>query len=174
MDLVSYVAKWERSIARMQRAHPARWSVRGWSPEEVRDALTLRLVEAGEVEDPMAVVRARLRELRSANRIRQAPGPTDSGLSYAPPPTQEEAWLDAEAAASRATARAKAEAALSKPQRQWYAAMRMAANAGEFFEASGELNLSAAARLLDKNRSSAQRAFAELRTIFSRAKRPSP
>jgi hypothetical protein len=70
--------------------------------------------------------------------------------------------------------RERAEASLSKPQRQWYAAMRMAANAGSFFEASGDLNLSAAARVLDKNRSSAQRAFAEIRTAFARAKRPSP
>src|SRR5688572_4265909 len=43
--LVRYQAKWEKALARLQRAHPARWSVRGWSPEEVRAELTLRLIE---------------------------------------------------------------------------------------------------------------------------------
>ncbi len=47
-------------------------------------------------------------------------------------------------------------------QRQWLAAMRLAAVRGEFFESSGRLNLSAASRVLGKNRSSAQHAFKEL------------
>ena len=43
--LVRYEAKWQRKLARLQRAHPERWRVPGLSPEEVRDALTLRLIE---------------------------------------------------------------------------------------------------------------------------------
>jgi hypothetical protein len=44
--LVAYQSKWERKLARLQRAHPRRWHVPGLSDEEVRDALTLRLIEA--------------------------------------------------------------------------------------------------------------------------------
>ena len=39
---------------------------------------------------------------------------------------------------------------------------------GEFFESSGRLNLAAVSRMLDKNRSSAQRAFGELQQHFRR------
>src|SRR5689334_11876610 len=44
--LVSYEAKWQRKLRRLQQAYPARWRVPGLSDEEVRDILTLRLIEA--------------------------------------------------------------------------------------------------------------------------------
>jgi hypothetical protein len=44
--LVAYEAKWQRKLAKLQRAFPARWRVAGLSDEEVRDLLTLRLLEA--------------------------------------------------------------------------------------------------------------------------------
>lgn len=164
----AFLAQWDLAIARMQRKHPARWAVRGWSPEEVRDALTLALVEKSDGE-PFDVIRERLKELKKANRldVRVAEIP-DAPVRLPPRATEEEHLIEAETESLRAAARSRAEASLSQPQRRWYAAMRMAANAGEFFEASDSLNLSAAARLLDKNRSSATRAYEELQTTFQR------
>jgi hypothetical protein len=46
--------------------------------------------------------------------------------------------------------------------------MKMTANAGAFFESSGELNLAAVSRVLDKDRSSAHRAFEEISHRFCR------
>jgi len=164
----TFLAHWDQAIARMQRRHPARWAVRGWSPEEVRDALTLALVEQAN-EPPLDVIRTKLKELKKAHRldVRVAEIP-DAPVRLPPRATEEEQLIEAETASLFASARARAEASLSQPQRRWYAAMRMAANAGEFFESSDTLNLSAAARLLDKNRSSATRAYEELRTTFQR------
>ncbi|HEY2512218.1 MAG TPA: hypothetical protein VGI39_15230 [Polyangiaceae bacterium] len=179
--LVAYVAKWERRIGRLQKAHPERWRVPGLSPEEVRDALTLTLVEAirAEGDDPpvharagrewgLAVALDRLAELRGAFRLEATP------VDFREPPalrqrepTLEEQWLEHEGEACRAEAREGAERGLSKPQRRWYAAMRLAARGGEFFETSDRLNLSAAARILGKNRSSAQRAYSELQARFA-------
>lgn len=178
--LVAYLAKWERRLARLQKAHPERWRVPGLSEEEVRDALTLGLMEAirAGAEAPvharpgrewgLAVVLDGLASLRCAFRLEAAP------MDFREPPalrqrepTLEERWLDHEEEACRAEAREGAERTLSKPQRQWYAAMRLAARGGEFFEASDRLNLSAAARILGKNRSSAQRAYSELQARFA-------
>jgi hypothetical protein len=47
----------------------------------------------------------------------------------------------------------------------------MAANGGQFFEASREPNLSAASRVIGKHRSSAQRAYKELQVHFQRERR---
>ena len=179
--LVAYLETWERRLARLQKAHPERWRVAGLSPEEVRDALTLGLLEAiraGGEAPPMharperewglAVALDRLASLRGAFRLEATP------VDFREPPalrqrepTLEERWLQHEGEACRTEARAGAERGLSKPQRQWYAAMRLAARGGEFFEASDRLNLSAAARILGKNRSSAQRAYAELQARFA-------
>ena len=178
--LVAYLAKWERRLSRLQKAHPERWRVPGLSEDEVRDALTLGLVEAirAEAEAPaharpgrewgLAVVLDRLASLRGAFRLEATP------VDFREPPalrqrepTLEERWLAHEEEACRAEAREGAERTLSKPQRQWYAAMRLAARGGEFFEASDRLNLSAAARILGKNRSSAQRAYSELQARFA-------
>ena len=168
----AWLGRWDQALARMQRKHPARWSVRGWSPEEVRDELTLRLLEVMTREgacDALVVARARLSELRKANRLDQRVADIpDAPVRLPPPATGEARMIETEADALRASARQRAEASLTQPQRRWYAAMRMAANAGEFFEASDELNLSAAARLLDRNRSSAARAYEELRATFTR------
>ncbi len=181
LALVRHQTRWERSLARLQRAHPARWSVRGWSPEEVRDALTLHLLEVVR-GDPatharyerdgtaweLVVMRERLSELRKAHRLDEHPMDFDDTPFASRGPSQEDAWLDAEAEECRSRARTRAESGLSLPQRRWYAAMRMAANGGAFFRASDELNLSAASRVLGKDRSSAQRAYRELQHAFRR------
>ena len=77
--------------------------------------------------------------------------------------------MELQSEACRGLAAARAQSQLSRPQRRWLAAMKLAANGGgAFFKASQELNLSAAARVLQKNRSSAQRAYRELQAQFSR------
>lgn len=179
--LVRYEATWARAIARLQRAHPRRWSVRGWSEEEVRDALTLRLVEVVRGERDaferydrdgkpwaLVVMRTRLDELRKANRLDARPTTFEEAPLPSRLPDQEEEWLAREEDARREIARQRAERTLTIPQRRWYAAMRMAANAGAFFRSSDALNLAAASRTLGKNRSSAQRAYRELQTVFAR------
>ena len=56
----------------------------------------------------------------------------------------------------------------SPAKRRWFDALKLSASAGSFFAASAEPNLSAAARLLGKNRSSAQRSYRELQLRFGR------
>ena len=51
-SLLCTLGRWERKIAALQRRHPGRWSVRGWSDGEVRDALTLCLFEALRLAHP--------------------------------------------------------------------------------------------------------------------------
>ena len=82
--------------------------------------------------------------------------------------TQEEQWLEREAEWARELARTRAESGLSRPQRAWLSALTATADAGGFFRASAEPNLSAASRLLGKNRSSALRAYRELQGRFSK------
>lgn len=182
--LVRYLARWEQALCRLQRAHPQRWHVPGLSEEEVRDALTLRLFEAVRElaappgDEPAAAPAARpwglgvmqrhLRVLRRAFRV----GATLTDLQQAPVfergPSQEERWLSHEADVCRAIALERAEQQLSQPQRRWFSALQSAADAGAFFRASERVNLSAAARLLDKDRSSAQRAYESLQACFQR------
>ena len=177
--LVRYVAKWDRRLARLMRAHPARWHVPGLSDDEVRDALTLRLVEAvrdgnaarsvrADREWGLAVMVERLAELRRSFRLRVTPTEFDDAPLLERPPSQEERWLALETDARRSAALTQAREGMSRPQRQWLAAMRLAAVGGEFFESSGKLNLSAASRVLGKHRSSAQRAFKELQASVTR------
>ncbi len=180
--LVAYEAAWRRRLARMVRRHPARWHVPGWSAEEVMDELLLRLVVAVRegAREPaprqgkewsLLFLAAARRELRRRFRLEtvvvegtvpaRRPGRT---------PTAEEHVLDAEDATLRERARISAEASLTRPQRRWLAAMKLSANGGGFFAASGDVNLAAAARVLDRDRSSATRAFAELQRTFARAR----
>jgi hypothetical protein len=179
--LVRYHAKWEKALARLQRAHPGRWSVPGWSAEEVRDALTLRLIEVvrGDAaqravyeregkEWALLVMGARLAELRKIHRLHERPMDFDDAPLVPREPNQEERWIDAEMEACRGLARSRVEQSLTRPQRRWFAAMRIAANGGAFFHASDQLNLSAASRVLGKHRSSALRAWSELRAVFER------
>lgn len=157
--------KWDRVIARLQRKQPGRWFVPGLSDEEVRDFLTLAIFEKPD-EPAMDVAYSELASLRK--RFRLVAPPTD--LSEAPirtrEPDQEERLTEQEDDALRDEARVSAEASLGVPQRRWLAAMKMAANVGAFFESSDNLNLSAAARILGKNRSSATRAYEELSSLF--------
>jgi len=162
--------------------------VPGWSDEEVRDALTLRLVEAVRapaadasavpcplsdaskewglrvVERHLALLRKTFRLRTRTVDLRQAPLPGRE-------PTEEERCLEREADAARAIAGRFAELSLNQPQRRWLAALKEAARAGAFFRASDAPNLSVASRLLGKNRSSAQRAFHELQARFDRERR---
>lgn len=180
--LVGYQQKWERRLVRLQRSYPARWRVPGLSDEEVRDALTLRLLEvvrgdpaayaqyATGGEWGLAVMRRHLSDLRRSFRL----GATPTDFSDEPSsarerePDQEHQLMELEGDACRGLAAARAQSQLSRPQRRWLAAMKLAASGGAFFESSQELNLSAAARVLQKNRSSAQRAYRELQLRFSR------
>jgi len=177
--LVAYEAKWRRKLQRLQRAHPERWRVPGLSAEEVLDLLTLRLIEvvtadgtalpkyrrAGK-EWGMLCVQEHLRTLRKSFGLSAIFADFDEAPLFTHAPSQEEQWLDWEASRSRALARERAELGLSRPQRRWLAALKLSANAGAFFESSDEPNLSAASRLLGKNRSSAQRAYRELQCRF--------
>lgn len=184
--LVRYQRKWERRISRLQRAHPARWCVPGWSDEEVRDALTLSLIEALRAPDPepapatagaaakewgLCVIERQLARLRRTFRLRARTADLRDAPLPARGPTEEERWLEREDDAARAVAGHLAELGLNRPQRRWLAALREGARAGAFFQASDAPNLSAASRLLGKNRSSAQRAFRELQVRFDRERR---
>jgi hypothetical protein len=182
--LVAYQDKWARKLARLQRAHPQRWRVPGLSEEEVRDALTLRLIEA--VRTPaearpasragkewgLTVAEQHLRTLRRTFRLAATPVDFDGAPLAGRAPTQEELCLEHEAAAHRALAGQRAAGDLNHSQRRWLAALELAAAQGEFFAASDQLNLSAASRLLNKNRSSAHRAYRELQERFARALAP--
>lgn len=173
--LVAYLSTWQRSLVRLQRAYPARWHVPGLSEEEVRDALTLRLLEtvrsepqASLPEQPAAlrIMRRQLAALRKAFRL----GATSIDFIEAPLSDrgegEEARWLELEGDACRAEAAAAAKARLSTPQRRWLAAFKLAANGGAFFESTDEPNLSAASRVLGRHRSSAQRAYQELQAHF--------
>jgi len=179
--LVRYLSKWQGKLARLQRRYPERWGVPGLSDEEVRDLLTLRLFEALRGPDRSAwqlqqtgrewgllVLRFALGELRRSFKLRVAPGETEPSPGYRHALNPEEQWLDEEEERGRAQAQARAESGLSKPQRAWLAAFKVSALSGGFFAASDEPNLSAASRLLGKDRSSAQRAYQELKSRFGR------
>lgn len=179
--LVAFWDRWQRSICRLQRAYPARWHVPGLSDEEVRDALTLRLLEAaGEEALPpepaerdwaLGVLHRHLSVLRKSFRLGVTPMDFRGAVLAQREPDQEQQFLERETDACRLDAAASARERLSRPQRRWLAAFKMAANGGQFFEASREPNLSAASRVIGKHRSSAQRAYKELQTQFQRERR---
>lgn len=186
--LVAYERKWARRIEKLQRAHPARWYVPGYSDEELRDELTLRLIDAVRTKpgewacharpgEPwgFSFVVAQLRALRRGRKLRVVltdhAAALDRADRFARAPSEEERLIAEESARALGLARERAESGLTRPQRRWLEAMRSTADAGAFFAASGELNLAAASRVLAKNRSSAQRAFAELQDRFKRERR---
>jgi hypothetical protein len=178
--LVAYEAKWQRKLAKLQRAFPARWRVAGLSDEEVRDLLTLRLLEAVRRADAEELALARpgrewgllvaqreLRALRKSFRLDVVLADLGEARLPSRAVSQEDAWLEHEAARSRGLAQARAERGLSKPQRRWLGAFKASAEQGAFFEASAEPNLSEPSRALGKHRSSALRAYRELQARFS-------
>jgi hypothetical protein len=179
--LFGYQQKWERTLVRLQRAHPRRWRVAGLSDEEVRDALTLRLLELivvspegeparGRPGKPwgLCVAQTELSALRRSFRLAATPTDFDATPALECGPNQEDCWLELEANQRRAVAGERAKRQLNRPQRTWLAAMQHAAAEGEFFASSDQLNLSAASRTLGKNRSSAQRAYRALQVCFQR------
>lgn len=178
--LVQYEAKWQCKLRRLQQTFPQRWRVAGLSDEEVRDILTLRLIEAvrqGSVEElalarpgrewGLLIVQRELRALRRAFRLPAIPVDFSAVPVVLHELDQEERLLVAESERLFVAAGQRAEQSLSRPQRQWLAALKLSARAGGFFESSAEPNLSAASRVLGKNRSSAQRAYRELQVRFS-------
>jgi hypothetical protein len=176
--LVAYERKWAKRLVGLQRVHPRRWCLPGLSDAELRDELTLRLIDglrgpreelaryerAGK-EWGLVLLSSERRRLRRDFRLNvvlaEPPLVFDRAL------TGEEHLLEGEHDALLARAREQAECALSRPQRSWYAAMLLTAQAGAFFEASGRLNLSEVSRTCGKNRSSATRAFEELKRVFT-------
>ena len=178
--LIAYETKWSKRLAKLQQTQPARWRVPGLSVEELRDLLTLRLIDAVRTS-PKELARHRRpgkewgfsflahqrKLLRRELRLELGLGDEDP-LVIDGSPSGEERLIDEQWARLVALASTRAENGLTRPQRRWFAAMKLAASAGEFFESSGKLNLSAVSRLLDKDRSSAQRAFGELRQRFMR------
>lgn len=179
--LVRYEAKWQRKLRRLQQTFPARWRVAGLSNEEVRDILTLRLIEAVRQASPeelalarpgrewgLLIVQRELRVLRRAFKLPAIPVDFSQTPVVLRELDQEERMLAGESERLLLAAEQRAEQGLSRPQRQWLAALKLSARGGGFFEASAEPNLSAASRVLGKNRSSAQRAYRELQARFSR------
>jgi hypothetical protein len=175
--LVAFLEGWQRSLARLQRAYPARWQVPGLSDEEVRDALVLHLLEAVRSDQnwdrgqALPILRRQLAVLRRSFRL----GAVPMDLSAAPlahcEPDHEQRCLELEANVRLLEAAESAKVGLSQPQRRWFSAFKFAAQCGQFFAASDEPNLSAASRALGKHRSSAQRAYSELQTHFRRERR---
>lgn len=179
--LVAYQTKWERRLRRLQRAYPERWRVAGLSDDEVSARLTLRLIEAVRRPTPadlelrrpgkewgLLILRLELRALRRSFRVATVPVDFAEAVSDSRSLSQEESFLELEGQRVLTLAQARAERQLSRPQRRWFDALRSSAAAGNFFGASDEPNLSAAARLLGKNRSSAQRSYRELQLRFGR------
>jgi len=179
--LVRYVDQWTRKIAYRQRAHAARWAVPGLSPDEVRDALSLRLWEVLAADTATELgycsagrewgLRVLVQELRSLRqRFRLAAISVDFWTTPVPEraPNQEESWLEFEAEICRALAHGRALRRLTAGQEAWLAAFEAAASGGGFFRASQSLNLSIASRALGKNRSSAVRAYRQLEHEFQR------
>ena len=179
--LVRYEAKWQHKLRRLQQTFPERWRVAGLSDEEVTDILTLRLIEAVRQALPeelalarpgrewgLLIVQRELRALRRAFKLRVVPVDFSETPAVLPQLDQEERLLSCESERLVSAAQQRAEQGLSRPQRQWLAALKLSARAGGFFEASDEPNLSAASRVLGKNRSSAQRAYRELQARFAR------
>lgn len=178
--LVRYERKWALRLLRLQRAHPGRWRVPGLSDEELRDTLTLRLIEALLVEPEarafeqesvargkewgLLVLEHELRRLRATFKLKIVL--EDPAFEPARAPDEEEHLLERESERLHTLARENAERSLTRPQRKWLAALKLSARSGAFFESSGKPNLAAASRLLEKNRSSAQRAFGELSRHF--------
>lgn len=177
--LVAYSEKWLRRLAKLQRRYGDRWRVAGLSDNEVRDELTLRLIEAvrGQAgpsarheragrEWSLVFLAAERRTLRRAFRLNVVVADlapvVDARLG------EEERLISLEAEAARLRASQQAELGLSRPQRRWLSAMQSSARAGGFFAASGKLNLAAVSRELDRDRSSAQRAFEELQRRYVR------
>jgi len=179
--LVAYEAKWRQKLRKLQRAQAGRWRVFGLSEEEVRDTLTLRLIELVRGEGALRAQYQRpgrewglvcaqqhLRLLRKSFRLRVTVGDVAEEPRFGRARNQEEQCLEVEAERARTLAAQRAERSLGRAQRQWLAALKCSVQAGAIFQASERPNLSAASRLLGKDRSSAQRAYRELQGRFGR------
>lgn len=113
------------------------------------------------------VIERHLAELKRALRFGATPMDFREVVVAERAPSQEQRWLEREEEACRALAEERAGQQLSGCQRRWLSALRLSARAGHVFAESAEPNLSAAARLLGKDRSSAQRAYRVLQARFA-------
>ena len=174
--LVRFLDDVRRTLTRLQLAHPARWRVRGVSDEEVRDTLLLRILEAATDEPSIiersdvafALIRTELATLRRRFRLHVTTLDFNEVAVVERAPSQEEQLGELEHERALSEAAERAEATLSRPQRKWLSAMKLAARGGGFFASSQELNLAAASRACGQHRSSAQRALGSLKAHFSR------
>jgi len=177
--LIGYEAKWRAKLYKLISRYPERWTIPGLSQEELVDELTLRLIGAIRTTpaellcDPhpgaswtLSFLVQERRRLRASFRLNVVLADVSPLLDGAA--NEEERLIELETEQTYAVARERAERELSRPQRRWFAALKLSANAGGFFASSGEPNLAAASRLLDKHRSSAVRAFSELQEHFER------
>jgi hypothetical protein len=179
--LLEYVQKWAAAVERLQRSRPAQWRVAGLSDEEVRDSITLRLLEILRLQPPgfrelgrpgmawgLAVAKSELSALRARFRVRIEP--TDFAHVALPSraATQEEQWLEEESASCRTVAADRARRGLSRLQRRWLAALELSAQRGESFEHGARVNVSAASRALGRHRSSGQRIYQQLCVRYRR------
>jgi hypothetical protein len=130
------------------------------------DGRELTLARPGK-EWGLLITQQALRALRRGFRLKVSPADFSAAQWSSLGPNQEELCLEGEAERHRRSAPERPARGLCRPQRSWLAALKLSARAGGFFEASAEPNLSAASRLLGKNRSSAQRAYRELQARFS-------
>jgi len=176
--LVAYERKWQGKLRRLQAAHPSRWHVPGLSPDEVRDELTLSLLEAIRTQPGalkrhlragkewgLSLLAERRRALCAAFKLDIVPTCDFSALLDREP-NEEQRLIDDQTRVAMARAHERGAERLSRTQRRWLSAMKLSANAGGFFESSGRPNLAAASRVLGKDRSSAVRAFGELACHF--------
>lgn len=176
--LCDYQAYWERRIERLTRRYPERFFTPGLPFEELRDSLTLALLDAIRHPDGddaytlpgkewgLLVITSKLRELRRRFRLDAQLTDFREVTPLERSASAEEHWVERESDENRRWAAAAAERRLSTSERQWYAALRQTARGGEFFAASERLNLSAASRLLGKDRASAHRAYREIQARF--------
>jgi hypothetical protein len=174
--LIRLLDAWSASLRRLQAAHPARWRVSGLSDDEVRDTLLLALFEAARndpqlcdrYDDALALLKAELSALRRRFRLPIVTMDLFDSIQRERGPNQEDALAELEEGRLLDRAAARAEGSLSRPQRQWLAAMKLAARSGGFFATSHTLNLASASRARGLHRSSAARAFSSLQAHFAR------
>ncbi len=143
---VAYQKRWETKLTRLTKRYPERLSVPGLTHAEVRDMSSLRLLELVRTDDEscdvwakpgrewgLAVVQFHVRELRRQFRLHAEPMDFREPLPVMGRESDhEERFLEMESEQCRWSAQRRAEDALTRPQRAWLAALKLAANSAEF------------------------------------------
>lgn len=181
--LVFYTDKWRRRLEQLQRLRTSSWTIPNMTAEESIDQLELRLLEAvvrherfqsharPGCEWGFLFLAAEKDSLRRVGKVFavNARTPHLCDLLGDAPLSAEEMLISVEDQRARERALREFESSLSRPQKKWLAAFRLAFGQGDTFATSGKLNLAHVARSLGKDRSSAQRAQKELKALFDRA-----